>query len=314
LRTVTIRKRIIPIWLVAAFLVSGTIGGAFAYYFLKTVVLNVQVGEPIEILSYPSQLSLFPGETKQFNITVSDHASVKYSVALSFSLSNSTYQDSYVTFSDQVYRVVPGQQEIAAWLTVKPDAPPMNATLDIDFKRTNEGAVIFSDDFDSGFADGWTERVGAWNATTGEYHIVVDDSGISTVTGLNLTDCVIETNIRLGNAEVGYRAGIVFRYIDERHYYSFEIGKEYDEVGIIKYSPQDPNYGETKVSVYSFFSINADTNYTLRVEVQGATFTAYLDGHETLSWKDETYAYGGVGLRARRADAFFNDFKVLDAP
>lgn len=314
MRTIAIGKRIIPIWLVTVILVSGTVGGVFGYYLWKTAVLNMQVGEPIEILSYPSELDLFPGETEQFNITVSNHASVKYSVALSFRLSNSTYQDSYVTFSDQVYGIIPGQQEITAWLMVRPDAASINVTLSIDFKRTNEGAVIFSDDFSSGFADGWTEEAGTWNVTNGEYHIAVGGNGISTVTGLNLTDCIVETDIRLGDAEVGYRAGIIFRYIDERHYYSFEIGREYNEVDIIKYSPQDPNYGEMKVSIDQFFSINVNVNYTLKIEIQGPTFTAYLNDHEALSWTDETYQSGTVGLRARRADVFFDNFSVLDAP
>jgi len=314
MRTFTVRKRIIPMWLVATILVSGVIGGALAYYLLSTAMLQIEIGEPIEIVYYPSEMSLFPGETKQFNITVSNHASAKYSVAVNFHLSNSTYQDMYVTFSDQVYRVMPGQQNITAWLTILPDATPINTTLTIDFKRTKEGAVIFSDDFNGGFADGWTENVGTWNVINGEYNVAVVNNGISTVNGLNLSDCIIETNVRLNDSEVGYRAGIIFRYIDERNYYSFEIGREYNEVGIIKYSDQNPDYGETKASVYQFFSINANVNYTLKIKIQGATFTAYLNEHEALSWTDETYESGKVGLRARRADVFFDNFRILDTP
>jgi hypothetical protein len=69
-----------------------------------------------------------------------------------------------------------------------------------------------------------------------------------------------------------------------------------------------------KVSIDQFFSINVNVNYTLKIEIQGPTFTAYLNDHEALSWTDETYQSGTVGLRARRADVFFDNFSVLDAP
>jgi len=183
-----------------------------------------------------------------------------------------------------------------------------------------EEELLFFDNFNDGVADGWTEfceEGGSWNIVDGEYFVTVGlvENGISTVNELDLTDCIIETKLRFGDTEVGYRTGIVFRYTDNEHYYSFEIGNEYDEIDIIKYSAQNPEYGESRVFIQPSYGnssifIDANVDYALKVEVHGNTFTAYLDNQEVLSWTEETYTSGKVGLRARRAHAFFDNFTV----
>jgi len=320
LREIRIGKYAVPLWLIVVLLVSGI--GASAYYTWQTLTIQLEVKEPLEILSYPSELSLYPGETKEFNVTIENRASVNYSVVLDFSLDNITYQDNYITFSNEIYTVIPGQQNLTAWLKVESHAPPLNASLTIDFMRTTkEGEALFFDDFNDGTADGWTEHLGTWNVINDEYFVTVGlvENGISTVNGLTLTDCIIEVTLRFSDTEVGYRAGIIFRYVDNEHYYSFEIGNEYDEIDIIKYSSKNPEYGESRTFIQPSYGnssiiIDANVDYTLRIEVHGNMFTAYLNDQEVLSWTEETYSSGKVGLRARRADAFFDNFKVTEIP
>lgn len=112
--------------------------GVTAYYVWQTLTIPLEVKEPLEILHYPSQLELYPGENLTFNITVLNHASVNYSVALNFSLSDFSYQANYVTFSNKIYVVNPGQQDITAWLAVLPDAPPTNISLIVNLARVFE--------------------------------------------------------------------------------------------------------------------------------------------------------------------------------
>lgn len=119
--------------------------------------------EPIEILYYPSDLSLYSGETKIFNVTVENRASLNYSVLLDFTLSNATYQTSYVTFSNTIYTVVSGTQNLTAWMTITPDAPPINTTLSIDFHR---GVYPYG-------------LVGYWKFDEGSGTITYDSSGNS---------------------------------------------------------------------------------------------------------------------------------------
>lgn len=134
MRSFKIGKYAIPLWLIAVLLISAT-GGVVGYYTWKILTLQLEVREPLEIIAYPSQLSLYPGEFKDFNITLLNHASVNYSVIFDFHLNNTTYQTNYVTFSNEIYAVIPGQQNLIAWLEVESSAPPVNASLTIDIKR-----------------------------------------------------------------------------------------------------------------------------------------------------------------------------------
>lgn len=176
--------------------------------------------------------------------------------------------------------------------------------------------ILFHDDFDEDVSDRWIEHLGRWSVVDGKYFVSVGvvENGISTVKGLNIEDCIIETKLRFTDA-VGYRAGIVFRYIDNKHYYSFEIGNEYDEIDIIKYSPENPGYGEKRTVIQPSYGnssivIKPNVDYILKIQIQGNMFTAYLNGQKVLSWTDDSYQSGGVGLRARRADVYFDYFTV----
>jgi hypothetical protein len=135
LKNIRIGRHVVSWKLVVVLLITGVITGVSAYYVWQTLTIPLEVKEPLEILHYPSQLELYPGENLTFDITVLNHASVNYSVGLNFSLSDFTYQVNYVTFSNIVYIVKPGQQNITAWLAVLSDAPPTNVSLVIDFAR-----------------------------------------------------------------------------------------------------------------------------------------------------------------------------------
>jgi hypothetical protein len=63
-------------------------------------------------------------------------------VTLEFSLDNATYQDYYVTFSNELYNVIPGQQILSAWLAVEPYAPPANSSLTIRLVREPSGTFM----------------------------------------------------------------------------------------------------------------------------------------------------------------------------
>jgi hypothetical protein len=112
------------------------IGSVLAYVALPAVNIPLEVKEPIEVVSYPSQFSLYPGETVEFNVTVINHASLNYSVILSFRLNDSNYQTRYVTFSSQIYTVISGEQDLGAWLKIVPDAPATNSIVAVDIVRT----------------------------------------------------------------------------------------------------------------------------------------------------------------------------------
>ncbi|MEM2129704.1 MAG: LamG domain-containing protein [Candidatus Bathyarchaeia archaeon] len=202
--------------------------------------------------------------------------------------------------------------------------------FDIMPANSSNPGVTFSDDFNDGVADGWTVHSGSWSVVNGEYRVSVGvvENGISTVSGLILTDYTIEAKLRFTDP-VGFRAGIVFRCIDDKNYYALELSNEYDAFHFCRYLTENPNYGTLDsswaeprglpVPTYLIFDkgkINAGVEYTLRVTVTGSKFTGSLiskDVNATISWEDSTYTSGYVGLRARRADVSFDDFKVYNA-
>jgi len=143
LKSIIIGKHIIPLWLITVLSISGIGAVVLANYALNALIIPFEVKEPIEITYYPSELSLFPGETEAFNITVQNHASVTYLMTLTFDLSNTTYQDTYVTFSNENYTVLPGQQNLTAGFRVESYAPPVEASLTIKFERLGDLTFTF---------------------------------------------------------------------------------------------------------------------------------------------------------------------------
>lgn len=168
-----------------------------------------------------------------------------------------------------------------------------------------------SDNFDDGDADGWTQHDGSWSVMDGEYCVSVGllENGISTLDGLSFTDGTIETKIRF---RAGFRAGIIFRFVDPTHYYSIEIGNQYDTLDLIKYTPQNPNYGETFAQFKADNFFQKDVDYRLKVIVSGNLFICFINGEEVLIGTDNSYTHGGVGLRARLANVCFDNFRIED--
>jgi hypothetical protein len=116
-------------------MIAGIGSGVFASYVWPRITIPFEVKEPIEILNYTSELSFFPGETKYLNVTVQNHASLSYNVTLDFQLNDSVYQAAYVTFSDEIYTVEPGQQDLVVWIMVDAAAPPITCSLTVKLKR-----------------------------------------------------------------------------------------------------------------------------------------------------------------------------------
>jgi protocatechuate 3,4-dioxygenase beta subunit len=198
----------------------------------------------------------------------------------------------------------------------------------------------FYDNFDDGDADGWTQQVESWSVKNGEYIVSVGivENGISTVKGLNLKDCTIETKFRFID-DIGFRAGLVFRYMEKDTYYSLELSNEYDVLCFVKYLPEYAGYGTqdhgfvgTAPTEINFANgelmlgrkvigsvptatIDKGVDYTLRVTVTGNIFVGEVisDGfYQRIVWEDidNPFEYGTVGLRARAAGVSFDYFKI----
>ncbi len=120
---------------------TGVMGG---YAALQSESVPLEVKEPLEILVFNSNLSLFPGETVQFSVAVENHASVSYNACLSFGLNDTEYQEKYVTFSNNVYAIEPGVKNLEAWLSVSNAAPAAELGLTVGITRDLEPSPTVS--------------------------------------------------------------------------------------------------------------------------------------------------------------------------
>jgi hypothetical protein len=139
---ITVGKHTISSGLIAAILGAFCIGALAAYVLTLDIPLTIQ--EPIEILDHPQTLSLYPGQTVNFNIVVQNHAPLDYVLHLDFSLNDPTYQQSYVTTSNDVYVVHQGVQTLPSWLKVSASAPSLTSPLTVSFLReaAQEGEAV----------------------------------------------------------------------------------------------------------------------------------------------------------------------------
>jgi hypothetical protein len=86
---IRVGKFLVPLWLVA--ILIGLAVAAAYYIYILTIPLEVK--EPLELVSYPNKLSLYPGQTVNFDVVIRNHASINYTVYLDFSLDNAAISE-----------------------------------------------------------------------------------------------------------------------------------------------------------------------------------------------------------------------------
>jgi hypothetical protein len=185
-------KHMVPAWLVVVILILVIGVAALAYDFSTSFTMTLNVKEPIVIINHPSQFSLFPGETANFNVTVMNYSSINYSVILDFKLNDTAYQTSYVSFSDQVYNVTPGQHDLQAWMSVATNAPAETVTVSVDLLRLPQNNnLLVNGDFENGAFNGWSVTGVCTISTTtvhsGSYSAYISDQTFDNSIQQNLT-------------------------------------------------------------------------------------------------------------------------------
>jgi hypothetical protein len=135
LRYVTIGNyQVSTLLLLLALAVFPIISGA-AYYLWTTRKVDFLVDEPLTITHYPTSFHVHPGENLTLVTEIENVAPVNYSVTLIFTLNDTVYQASYVTFSNRTYTVTQGTNLIEAWMTIDKSAHPAVLELAMDFYR-----------------------------------------------------------------------------------------------------------------------------------------------------------------------------------
>lgn len=115
--------------------VSSTVAFGATYYVWTRKTIIISVDEPLSVTVVPSSIHFHPSENQTLVITVQNSATANYSMFLTFALNDTDYQQSYVQFSNYTYNIVPGVNDIVAWVFVLGDAPAGWHELAVDFHR-----------------------------------------------------------------------------------------------------------------------------------------------------------------------------------
>ena len=113
----------------AVLLMLVTVTLEASYYLFQTKSMPFTVKEPLSFV-LPTELELYAGENKTFLLNVTNMVNAVFNVWFNFSLNDSSYQTSYVTFSSNTYTIQANAtaQPCEAWMFVNGTAPA-NKTL-----------------------------------------------------------------------------------------------------------------------------------------------------------------------------------------
>ena len=124
-----ISAALLLILLVSPFALGAT------YYLWSVKNVSFSVDEPLAVSEFPTSFQVHPGENTTLDITIINSATVNYSVVLMFSLNDTTYQQSYVTFSNYTYTITPNANYVQAWMAIDQKAHAAYLDLTVNFYR-----------------------------------------------------------------------------------------------------------------------------------------------------------------------------------
>jgi hypothetical protein len=189
-----------------------------------------------------------------------------------------------------------------------PAAPPATTTK----PPVVQPVTLFSDDFESGSASGWSESGGAWS--------VVSDGGSRVLRQTNPTPGLS----RVFNGDTGWAdyslqaqvkplsfgspglAGVTARSGGATTYYRLALTSDGHAV-LQTYA------GSSSVTTLgsAALSVATGTWYALRIDVSGSTVTGYVNGQRIGSGTGTLAGTGRIGLQTNLATAEFDDVTVI---
>ena len=200
------------------------------------------------------------------------------------------------------------------------DYPVFNA-IPVSFES---GTGIFTDNFDDGDSDGWTEEGATnWSAASGEYKTTSNEGGVSSNGCAAWQDyeaqVEIKRNSSLGSTE---HVGLVFRFQNSSQYYLAKLycssnceGSPNDYVYSVELETFDR--GATSTLASSTFTFDNNEYYSLKVSAVGDELNAKIwqtSTAEPADWDitatDASYTQGEIGLTTTTNTTSFDNVAV----
>ena len=105
------------------------------YYLWSSQTAPFSVEEPLSVVDFPTTIHFRPGENSTIDITIANSANINYTIVIDITLSDISYQQSYVSVSNSTYNIQSGNNVVSPWIAVTKDAPPSQQQLTVNFLR-----------------------------------------------------------------------------------------------------------------------------------------------------------------------------------
>ncbi len=173
---------------------------------------------------------------------------------------------------------------------------------------TNAATLLF-DDFNDGNDDGWTQQLGTWSVSTGQYTTGTTDDDFYAIRGnSSWSNYTVEADIKMNVWEND--VGLVFYSQANNNHIRFTVcgsdaGDECDspvylEHGQWEYDSEDMEWGYSHTNIATFLKTDEDlvndTWYHFKVVIDGDSVSAYVDDVLYASASSLPYSSGQIGL------------------
>ncbi len=169
------------------------------------------------------------------------------------------------------------------------------------------GAVVFSDNFESGNYNSWTTQNGSWSITTDGSRVLRQSStsaeGRAWSNTSAWTDQSVQARVKVTNFNGSNRALVCARMADGNNYYAVSIQSNRLEL-------RKKVNGSTTTLASKTMTFAANTWYTIKLQVSGSTLTAFVNGSQQLTATTTGRTSGVAGLIGWKAAVNFDDVVV----
>ena len=169
------------------------------------------------------------------------------------------------------------------------------------------GAVVFSDNFESGNYNNWTTQNGSWSITTDGSRVFRQSStsseGRAWSKTSSWTDQSVQARVKVTNFNGSNRALVCARMADGNNYYAISIQSNRLEL-------RKKINGSSTTLASKSMTFATNTWYTIKLQVSGSTLTAYVNGTQQLTASTTGRTSGVVGLIGWKVAVNFDDVVV----
>jgi hypothetical protein len=183
--------------------------------------------------------------------------------------------------------------------------------LAVHFSRQTsaQSTTLFSDNFEDGNTNGWSKSNGTWTVVTDGSLVMrqsannVDARARAGLTSWTNYSVQARVKVLSFNGTSRY-VSLIARAINSNHFYYIGL-QNGNQLVLVRRD------GDTSTTLASkSFTVTTGTFFTLRLDVQGSSLSAFVNGTQQLTANDGTYTSGAIGVGTFFASAEFDDVVV----